>query len=67
MSCNSTTWIIRHELVYFGPFSMGLFSGWAHFLKVSEKRKLALSLFLLSKILKTFWPFSENKPGAYSQ
>ena len=26
MSCD-TTWIIRHELVYFGPFSVGLFSG----------------------------------------
>ena len=27
MSCDSTTWIIQHGLVYFGPFFVGLFSG----------------------------------------
>ena len=60
MSCD-TTWIIRHELVYFGPFSLGLFSG-GHIFGECSKTEKALGLFLVSKILKKFGRFPKISP-----
>ena len=63
-----TMWIIRHELVYFGPIFVGLSSGGPIFGKCSKLNRLyALGLFLVSKILQNLCPFSEYKPRLSSR
>ena len=79
MNCD-TKWIIRHELVYFGPFSVGLFSGecpktknkpWAHlwclrFLKLFDRfPKISPELILGKPQYKFNWS-SSRLPNYYN-
>ena len=66
MICD-TAWIIRHELVYFGYFSVGLFLGGTIFGKCPKTENKPWAHFWCQRFLNKIWPFPENKPGAYSQ
>ena len=64
MYTSNTTWIIRHGLmVYFGPFSVGLFSSGPVFGKCPKTENKPWAYFWCQKC----WLFSENKPRAYSR
>ena len=61
MSCD-TTWIKRHELVYFGPFSVGLFSGGPISGKCPKTENKPWAYFWCQRFLKYFSRFPKISP-----
>ena len=65
MSCD-TTWIIRHELVYSGPFSVGLFSGEPIFGKCPKTENEPWAYFWCQRFFTNFGGFPKISPDLFS-